>query len=101
MWLRLASFMHKGQWIQLYFRCRLINNIFSNSLAICRTIFSIKNGKVIGKGRLHIEGDKISFACNPNYLLDGEEVIRCTSTGQWNASQPVCKLQGNQLSVSV
>ncbi|CAB4027451.1 Hypothetical predicted protein, partial [Paramuricea clavata] len=62
-------------------------------LAICRPIPSIKNGKVIGKGRLHIEGDKISFTCNPNYMLEGEEAIRCTSTGQWNASEPVCKLQ--------
>ena len=75
------------------------NTLFSNSLAICRTISSIKNGKVIGEGSLHIQGNKISFTCNPNYMLEGEEAIRCTSTGKWNASEPVCKLQGNRLPV--
>ncbi|CAB4038428.1 Hypothetical predicted protein, partial [Paramuricea clavata] len=68
---------------------------------ICSKISSIKNGKVFGEDRLHIEGDKISFTCNPNYLLDGEEVIRCTSTGQWNASEPVCKLQVHTPSTTI
>ncbi|CAB4000098.1 Hypothetical predicted protein [Paramuricea clavata] len=60
-------------------------------LAICRRISSIKNGKVNGKGRL--EGEEVSFVCDSNYMLDGEEVIKCSSTGKWNALEPVCTLQ--------
>ena len=64
-------------------------------LAICRKIFSIKNGKVIGSGTL--EGDEIRFICNGNYLLFGENVLRCTNNGRWNVSEPKCK--GNQKSI--
>ncbi|CAB4031772.1 Hypothetical predicted protein [Paramuricea clavata] len=58
-------------------------------IAICRKIFSIKNGEVIESRTL--EGDEISFVCNENYLLVGENVLRCTSNGRWNASEPKCK----------
>ncbi|CAB4016541.1 Hypothetical predicted protein [Paramuricea clavata] len=63
--------------------------------AICRKIFSIKNGKVIESGTL--EGDEIHFICNENYLLVGENVLRCTNNGRWNASEPKCK--GDQKSI--
>ena len=58
-------------------------------LAICRKNFAIKNGKVIGSGTL--EGDKIRFVCNENYLLIGEQVLECKNDGGWSASEPKCK----------
>ena len=60
-------------------------------LAICRRISSIKNGQVVGKG--NFEGDKIRFVCDPDYIIHGEETLRCTSTGAWNTSEPFCKRQ--------
>ncbi|XP_028415817.1 CUB and sushi domain-containing protein 3-like [Dendronephthya gigantea] len=68
-----------GKWTETLSRC----------LAICRSILSIESGQVIGNG--NVEGDQVRFVCDRNYVLVGEEFLRCTNTGNWSASKPICK----------
>ncbi|CAB4020214.1 Hypothetical predicted protein, partial [Paramuricea clavata] len=58
-------------------------------LAICNLIRSISNGWVYGRGNL--EGDKLSFRCRTDYILDGEQFIKCTGNRRWNATKPTCR----------
>ncbi|CAB3993731.1 Hypothetical predicted protein [Paramuricea clavata] len=58
-------------------------------LAICNPIRSISNGWVYGRGNL--KGDKLSFRCRTDYILDGEQFIKCTGNRRWNAKKPTCR----------
>ena len=49
---------------------------------------SLENGLVIGSG--NFEGDQIRFVCDETYTLVGEEFLKCTNRGIWNASEPIC-----------
>uniref|UniRef100_A0A673CDU7 Beta-2-glycoprotein 1 n=2 Tax=Sphaeramia orbicularis TaxID=375764 RepID=A0A673CDU7_9TELE len=40
--------------------------------------------------RQHGYKDKVRYACNENYVLQGEAEIQCTNTGNWT-SKPVCR----------
>ena len=60
-----------------------------HDIAICRKILSIEKGQVIGSGSL--EGDQVRLVCDRNYVLVGEEFLRCTNSGNWSASEPICK----------
>ncbi|CAB3988648.1 sushi, von Willebrand factor type A, EGF and pentraxin domain-containing 1-like [Paramuricea clavata] len=65
------------------------SNQMPKCLAICNTIRSIGNGWVYGRGNL--EGDKLSFRCRTDYILDGEQFIKCTGNRRWNATKPTCR----------
>ncbi len=75
----------------------ILNDIFTNVIALCGKISSIENGQVVVDGVL--EGDEIRFLCDQNYILVGEKVIKCMATGKWNASEPKCK--GNRKRFSI
>uniref|UniRef100_H0XZP6 Complement receptor type 2 n=1 Tax=Otolemur garnettii TaxID=30611 RepID=H0XZP6_OTOGA len=36
-------------------------------------------------------GLSVTYSCEPGYLLVGEKVIHCSSTGDWSAVAPTCK----------
>jgi hypothetical protein len=76
------------QYLTLYY---IINfdNILFNSIATCNRIRSIGNGRVYGRSNL--EGDKLSFRCRTDYILDGEQFIKCTGNRRWNATKPTCR----------
>ncbi|CAK6953320.1 LOW QUALITY PROTEIN: beta-2-glycoprotein 1-like [Scomber scombrus] len=40
--------------------------------------------------RPHGYKEKVKYACNEHYVLDGEAEIQCKNTGNWS-SQPVCR----------
>ena len=65
----------------------IFNNFYR--LAICHKVLSLENGHVIGDG--FFEGDEVSFQCYQNYILVGEQVLKCLPTGNWNSSQPKCE----------
>ena len=83
----------------MYWKCRKLGTLgqlflepkrcLSHFIAICSKISIIANGHVIGNGT--IDGDEIAFVCDPNYILVGEKVLRCTKAGIWNASYPKCE----------
>ena len=58
-------------------------------LAICKEISTIKNGRVVGGGSL--EGEKVTFVCDKNYVIVGQRALKCTGNGKWNASEPKCE----------
>ncbi|CAB4040859.1 Hypothetical predicted protein, partial [Paramuricea clavata] len=58
-------------------------------LALCNPIRSIGGGWVYGMG--NIEGDKLRFRCRTDYILDGEQFIKCTGNRRWNATKPTCR----------
>ena len=62
---------------------------FVSFLAICQNVPSIKNGQV--SGDVTQEGDEVIYACEHNFILVGEKVLKCMSNGKWNSSEPECK----------
>lgn len=40
--------------------------------------------------RQHGYKEKVKYACNEHYILDGEAEIQCQNTGNWS-SKPVCR----------
>ncbi|XP_046845736.1 sushi, von Willebrand factor type A, EGF and pentraxin domain-containing protein 1-like isoform X2 [Xenia sp. Carnegie-2017] len=59
----------------------------------------LRKGKVFGRGVT--PGSKRSFECWKNWVLEGEEVIKCLASGQWNATIPKCVPTGPRVSCPV
>ncbi|XP_057653656.1 sushi, von Willebrand factor type A, EGF and pentraxin domain-containing protein 1 [Diorhabda carinulata] len=49
----------------------------------------INGGTITVSGRR--TGDTATFACNPGYVIIGEEVISCRLGGEWSGKAPICK----------
>ncbi|KAM3624423.1 uncharacterized protein V6R79_023223 [Siganus canaliculatus] len=57
----------------------------------CSIPTAIANGFItFAVMRQHGYKEKVKYACNENYVLDGEAEIQCQNTGNWS-SQPVCR----------
>ena len=37
-----------------------------------------------------VVGTKVTFSCEPGYLLDGSEVVTCIKNGVWSDEMPKC-----------
>lgn len=59
------------------------------SAAVCRRILKVPNAWIDGNG--YLEGDKLSFRCRTDYVLDGERSITCTGNRRWSHTIPTCK----------
>ncbi|XP_028394556.1 sushi, von Willebrand factor type A, EGF and pentraxin domain-containing protein 1-like [Dendronephthya gigantea] len=68
-------------------------------LAICKTIRSITNGWVDGRGNL--EGNVLRFRCRRDYVLEGEPQITCTENRRWSAAEPTCRAPCRRLNSPV
>ncbi|WAR08552.1 SVEP1-like protein, partial [Mya arenaria] len=55
----------------------------------CPLLGNIVNGKVDMSYGRH-EGSLATFACNSNYALVGDPVVKCESSGVWGGIQPTC-----------
>ncbi|XP_052808441.1 fibropellin-1-like isoform X2 [Mya arenaria] len=58
-------------------------------LVNCPLLGNIVNGKVDMSYGRH-EGSLATFACNSNYALVGDPVVKCESSGVWGGIQPTC-----------
>lgn len=57
----------------------------------CPVPTSIANGFItFAVKRIHGYKEKVRYACNDHYVLDGEAEIQCKNTGTWS-SMPVCR----------
>ncbi|KAL5022832.1 hypothetical protein ScPMuIL_001987 [Solemya velum] len=50
-------------------------------------------------GRFYVNSS-LKFGCEPGYLLVGNSLLRCTSSGKWNSEPPVCLPQSQELKTS-
>ncbi|XP_069024374.1 beta-2-glycoprotein 1-like [Embiotoca jacksoni] len=58
----------------------------------CSIPASIPNGFItFAVIRQHGYKEKVNYACNEHYVLDGQAEIQCQNTGQWS-SKPVCRV---------
>ena len=46
-------------------------------------------GSFNGTGRAAI-GGVVTFSCNPGFQLIGQDLLTCTSSGEWDALEPSC-----------
>ena len=58
----------------------------------CDPPFVPKNGIARVK-RKSFYGSLVSFSCDPGYILEGSNSLRCQDDGNWNGTEPVCKRQ--------
>ncbi|KAG7486965.1 hypothetical protein JOB18_043244 [Solea senegalensis] len=57
----------------------------------CRIPAGIPNGFItFAVMRQHGYKEKVKYACNENYILDGDAEVQCQNTGNWS-SKPVCR----------
>ncbi|XP_059193296.1 beta-2-glycoprotein 1-like [Centropristis striata] len=57
----------------------------------CAIPTAIPNGVItFAVMRQHSYKDKVKYACNEHYVLDGEAEIQCQNTGNWS-TKPVCR----------
>lgn len=57
----------------------------------CAVPTGIPNGFItFAVMRQHGYKEKVKYACNDHYVLDGEAEIQCQNTGNWS-SKPVCR----------
>ncbi|CAL8333466.1 unnamed protein product [Merluccius merluccius] len=45
--------------------------------------------------RTHGYKETVKYACNDNYVLDGQAETQCTNTGKWS-TKPVCRVNINR-----
>uniref|UniRef100_A0A8C8ZYX4 Complement C3d receptor 2 n=1 Tax=Prolemur simus TaxID=1328070 RepID=A0A8C8ZYX4_PROSS len=58
----------------------------------CSPLPAIPNGHHTGENVGPIApGLSVTYSCEPGYLLLGEKIIRCLSSGAWSAVAPTCK----------
>uniref|UniRef100_A0A2K6GAT7 Complement C3d receptor 2 n=1 Tax=Propithecus coquereli TaxID=379532 RepID=A0A2K6GAT7_PROCO len=58
----------------------------------CSPLPTIPNGHHTGENVGPIApGLSVTYSCEPGYLLLGEKIIRCLSSGAWSAVAPTCK----------
>ncbi|XP_075709803.1 complement receptor type 1-like isoform X2 [Rhinoderma darwinii] len=73
------------------------NGQWSNVLPEC-TVLSCASPPVIENGRYYPEKedytylDSVSYKCNGNLALIGEQNIACTEEGKWSSNAPECKV---------
>ncbi|XP_015339207.2 complement receptor type 2 isoform X10 [Marmota marmota marmota] len=58
----------------------------------CPTLPEIHNGHHTGQNVSQFApGFSVTYSCKRGYLLNGEKMIRCLSSGDWSAAPPTCK----------
>ncbi|XP_068090442.1 sushi, von Willebrand factor type A, EGF and pentraxin domain-containing protein 1 isoform X2 [Hyperolius riggenbachi] len=55
----------------------------------CRPAKEIPNGKS-SSNSLHF-GQTVTYSCNKGFRLEGQPILTCLETGEWDAKTPVCK----------
>lgn len=69
-----------GQWTRSEISCNIIE---------CPPPRAPNGGRVSGYNtEIH---SKIEFSCLTGHILEGEEVLTCTRSGQWSSSSPICR----------
>lgn len=36
-------------------------------------------------------GDKATYTCNRGFILEGDQLRTCQSTGSWTGQEPICR----------
>uniref|UniRef100_A0A8C9Q218 Complement component receptor 1-like protein n=1 Tax=Spermophilus dauricus TaxID=99837 RepID=A0A8C9Q218_SPEDA len=58
----------------------------------CPTLPEIHDGHHTGQNVSQFApGFSVTYSCKRGYLLNGEKIIRCLSSGEWSAAPPTCK----------
>ncbi|MCL4136243.1 UNVERIFIED_CONTAM: hypothetical protein GTU68_021071, partial [Idotea baltica] len=57
---------------------------------MCPTLKSPEFGTILDTRPMFHYRDIVSFHCDFGYVMEGPEVLECTSSGEWNGTAPMC-----------